>query len=918
MSKRLPRGGHKNVYSPAKRQRLDVTRESSNLSQQQQQSSSNARYATADSCRPSTSSNGSSSSNNNNNNGLVPIQSANAFEDLWGDDDFDPGDDELEELDFIASQATQEDRVFKPPQPPAPAPSKVSPGAAGASRNNGTVVVKASQQFTIVQSQMLASSSSSCISKEIEECSQAFEFDDFEKDVKSNYHNSTFCPKPANSTSNIVLVSDGEEVAKLKEENKKLLDDFMTKEGETEFLRQHLNQMQQRYEAAKKEQERIIKEERMKFEADRNELMKKNTALESELQLKTFNLNSMSEKVEILKSGSMKLAQPSVNKMKSQKSVMNASTNNFSALNSSFKKTKTKEVSTQIEESAKYEILKTSIIHYPLKIVPSCVFETAESEKSVIEIKIEEKTGKKNLAIVQDEETFRIFENPELSKPKLTTVNGKNLTTEFYLCDLAELIEKTSYEINSTECIPKINKIVATARELLLNSTLVLQKISEAMQNDDIRDMNELYMSEFYELPVSHTHNFCEAKAWYDLERGVETRRAVGLLSHLVSASDYLADYVCGNRKLQVKGDKEFESYAKQMNSYNSWYRKGCTYEFLDLIVDFVTIVGTIRRSHQFTGLLIAIMTLISNVQHKMNSDGIRRIFTIVKEITFSRPLLSTFISLCKTMKVYSLYPSFANKFCVAPKHSGITYWSGSPHFTKDACTIEVLIAQLENFKLDPVTMIHITMDLTRFSNVALINKCIPWLEQTIYTCNCCLKLLKFVLFNLCECSKINVGDLKEKYVKTENSIVESNSQLNKVCINVKKELQKVQDWEKFEERYKGHYWKELTVNQYTAISNGIKLISYLAKRDLDFMIRMHCIEDAFHLFLRNLNSRKDITLSKSDEIALDLVKKTFVLEKREENKVGKHEVNMVKVVSESWSNYQSKVLRLSRLFEKL
>ncbi|CAB0030258.1 unnamed protein product [Trichogramma brassicae] len=385
MSKRLPRGGHNNVYSPAKRQRLDVTRESSNLSQQQQ-SSSNARYATANSCKPSTSSNSSSSSSNNN-NGLVPIQSANAFEDLWGDDDFDPGDDELEELDFIASQATQEERVFKPPQPPAPAPSKVSPGAAATSRNNGTtVVVKASQQFTIVQSQMLASSSSSCISKEIEECSQAFEFDDFEKDVKSNYHNSTFCPKPANSTSNIVLVSDGEEVAKLKEENKKLLDDFMTKEGETEFLRQHLNQMQQRYEAAKKEQERIIKEERMKFEADRNELMKRNTALESELQLK---------------------------------------------------------------------------------------------------------------------------------------------------------------------------------------------KISEAMQNDDIRDMNELYMSEFYELPVSHTHNFCEAKAWYDLERGVETRRAVGLLSHLVSASDYLADYICGNRKLEVKGDKEFESYAKQMNSYNSWWSSG-------------------------------------------------------------------------------------------------------------------------------------------------------------------------------------------------------------------------------------------------------------------------------------------------------------------------------------------------------
>jgi hypothetical protein len=44
-----------------------------------------------------------------------------------------------------------------------------------------------------------------------------------------------------------------------------------------------------------------------------------------------------------------------------------------------------------------------------LKIIPQCTFEPSEPEKSVIVIKIEEKIGKKNLAIIQEEETFRIF-----------------------------------------------------------------------------------------------------------------------------------------------------------------------------------------------------------------------------------------------------------------------------------------------------------------------------------------------------------------------------------------------------------------------------------------------------------------------------------------------------------------------------
>ena len=106
--------------------------------------------------------------------------------------------------------------------------------------------------------------------------------------------------------------------------------------------------------------------------------------------------------------------------------------------------------------------------------------------------------------------------------------------------------------------------------------------------------MNELYLSDFYEMPAIHTRDLCESKPWYELERGIETRRAIGCLAYLTSVSDYVAEYVAGNKKLKVQDDPEYKTYAKQMKSYEGWYKKGFDFEFLDLILEFVTVVGSI------------------------------------------------------------------------------------------------------------------------------------------------------------------------------------------------------------------------------------------------------------------------------------------------------------------------------------
>lgn len=129
-------------------------------------------------------------------------------------------------------------------------------------------------------------------------------------------------------------------------------------------------------------------------------------------------------------------------------------------------------------------------------------------------------------------------------------------------------------------------------------------------------------------------------------------------------------------------------------------------------------------------------------------------------------------------------------------------------------------------------------------------------------SCNCCLNVLKFVVINLCECSKIDVNIIKRKYT---NNLKISKDDVDKINNKLFLKYKIVENWENYEKEYIGNFWNTLQSSQYSAISYGIRLLSYLAKRDLDFMIRETSIQDAFHLFLHNLDNRVDIKLKKSD-----------------------------------------------------
>lgn len=137
-------------------------------------------------------------------------------------------------------------------------------------------------------------------------------------------------------------------------------------------------------------------------------------------------------------------------------------------------------------------------------------------------------------------------------------------------------------------------QLVLTARELMLNVVEVLQMIFQAMRNDDIRDMNDLYFSNVYENHNICIKSECEANAWHEGERGIEARRLLGALSYITLESSYLSNYLAGKSSLLTRNDECYNHYLPQMTRYNAWSKRNHEFEILEIILECVTLIGRV------------------------------------------------------------------------------------------------------------------------------------------------------------------------------------------------------------------------------------------------------------------------------------------------------------------------------------
>jgi len=128
----------------------------------------------------------------------------------------------------------------------------------------------------------------------------------------------------------------------------------------------------------------------------------------------------------------------------------------------------------------------------------------------------------------------------------------------------------------------------------MLNVIMVLQTIFQAMKNDDIRDMNDLYFSTVYKDHNICIKSECEADAWHQEERGIEARRLLGALSYISLQSLYLSNYLAGKSPLFTCNDECYNHYLPQMTRYNAWPTRDHEFEMLEIILECVTLIGRV------------------------------------------------------------------------------------------------------------------------------------------------------------------------------------------------------------------------------------------------------------------------------------------------------------------------------------
>ncbi|XP_071573350.1 uncharacterized protein Mus304 isoform X3 [Temnothorax nylanderi] len=704
-------------------------------------------------------------------------------------------------------------------------------------------------------------------------------------------YNETSCSKLAIEKPNSRLlkknIQDDKELEKLKTENKKLLNDFITKDGETAFLRQQLQQTQLRIENEKLEKMRLIEEQANRHRSEINKIYKEKEQLKTQLELQDLEIGNLQERCKLLESGNIKLKEPQMLYMNTSVDKCKYATpiNRTTNINKNLK-VKEAYVQANVYKKSDYQ-LKTYNTYIPLARISELIFGASLPEKSIVNIKVIEKTGRRNLPILQEEETFRIFENPELVKPIVTTVNGKRLTTEFVLLEITAIERRVNTEIESERCIPIINKLVLTTRELILNVTTVLETIFQAMKNDDIRDMNDLYFSMVYKDHNICIKSECEADAWHEGERGVEARRLLGILSYISIESSYLSNYIAGKSQLLTRSDECYNHYLQQMTRYNTWSKKGYEFEMLEIILECVTLIERVRRSHQFTGLINAIIKLLCNVQQKVGycDKGLEYIYLIFKELVFSRPLSLCYVSLANFIMVFSKCNVFVSKLCTNSQLITIKRWKGVLHFTPDACVLQIYMAQVEHFYPDFFTAVNMTYAL--ISSVwHLLQKNNLLRSESSESCNCYTKLLRFIINMLKKCSEnkldiIDNTEWQDSYYASKKFIFKRINYKDHACQmkcnkqNMEKHLAEI-----YSEKLDRNFWFDIKKIHYKVLRQGIRFLCHLAICDPDFVIRSSDIEDSFHLFIRNIAFFDDLILHENEREALDRIKTTFIVDK--------------------------------------
>ncbi|CAH0560812.1 unnamed protein product [Brassicogethes aeneus] len=418
------------------------------------------------------------------------------------------------------------------------------------------------------------------------------------------------------STSNNVEKS---EIIKLKTQ-------YDEKVGEVSILR---NQLQETKQKLLLEQQKKQDEWKEKFNFTQKEIR----SLQSELEFKNLEISNLKQK------------------------VLDVSKHNFEASNSLNvskivqENRKLKQVSSDNEVNLhKIQALVSSV--YPLsQLSGSSIFNTNLYESYCTKSNINNQC-RNTIPYLQNQD-FHLSENLSKikNKPKPFILNEKELTLEYLYPEISYLICCTQEELNLDKNIEKINKILITSIQFLMDLKEYLDYIKDNMRIEDLQQADSNYLNKII---VDSTDFTCD-KIFERDKIGIKAGHTILILSQLIPHCVYLSNYLIHSKKLIFK---EGENYSMFPFVKNNKFEEDFFY--LNLILSVTEIVGQIRKSCDVTGFLYSVIDLLTNICKSNNFDFVwYNVCAITKEVLFSKPLFIIVYKCSYLFKHASLFPNF-------------------------------------------------------------------------------------------------------------------------------------------------------------------------------------------------------------------------------------------------------------------
>ena len=149
----------------------------------------------------------------------------------------------------------------------------------------------------------------------------------------------------------------------------------------------------------------------------------------------------------------------------------------------------------------------------------------------------------------------------------------------------------------------------------------------------------------------------------------------------------------------------------------------------------------------------------------------------------------------------------------------------------------------MQNFAKDQITVINITHAMILFMEVTLPINIISWEQEQLNSCKCYMQLFRFTVKALCECSKMNIDDLKTKFRKPSTS-----NEISRPAIILDND-----------------FWENLKKKQQDILIRGIRFLSYLWIHEPEYVLRRTAMENAFYLFIYHVRNMKNLALQQHE-----------------------------------------------------